>query len=111
MRKEIQTLRANKTWTLVPFHPSMNVVSLWVYTIKLQVDGIIERYKTRLVTRGFTQQEGIDYSETSSPVIKQATVKLIFSIVVLDDWKIHRFDIHNAFLNGVFDEETIWNNL
>jgi hypothetical protein len=31
--------------------------------------------------------------------------------VVLHDWKIHRFDIHNAFLNGVFDEETIWNNL
>jgi hypothetical protein len=71
MREEIQTLCANKTWTLVPFHPLMNVVgSLLVYKIKFQVDGIIERYKTHLVTRGFTQQEGIDYSETFSPLIK-----------------------------------------
>jgi hypothetical protein len=63
----------------------MNVVGLWVYKIKLKVDGIIERYKTRLVTRGFTRQEGIDYSETSNPLIKQATVRLIFSIVVSHD--------------------------
>jgi len=111
MREEIQTLNANKTWTLVPFHPSMNVVGLWVYKIKLKVDGIIERYKTHLVTRGFTRQEGIDYFETFNPLIKQATVRLIFSIVVSHDWKIHQFDIHNAFLNGVFDEEAIWNNL
>ena len=106
MREEIQTLRANKTWTLVPFHPSINVVgSLWVYKIKFQVDGNIERYKARLVTKGFTQQESIDYSETFSHVIKQATVKLIFSILVLRDWKIHQFDIHNTFLNGVINEE------
>jgi hypothetical protein len=71
MREEIQALRANRTWTLVPSHPSMNVVgSRWVYKIKRRSDGSIERYKTRLVARGFTQQEGIDYSETFSPVIK-----------------------------------------
>jgi len=106
MREEIQALRANKTWSLVPFHPSMNVVgSRWVYKIKRRYDGSIERYKTRLVTRGFTQQEDIDYSKTFNPVIKQETVKLVFSIVVLCDWKIHQLDIHNAFLNGVLDEK------
>jgi len=71
MREEIQALRANRTWTLVSFHPSINVVgSRWVYKIKRRSDGSIERYKARLVVRGFTQQEGIDYSETFSPVIK-----------------------------------------
>jgi len=54
---------------------------------------------------GFTQQEGIDYSETFSPVIKQATVRLVFSIAVSRNWKIHQLDIHNAFLNGVLIEE------
>jgi hypothetical protein len=63
MREEIQALRANRTWTLVPFHLSMNVIgSRWVYKIKRRSDGSIERYKARLVARGFTQQKGIDYS-------------------------------------------------
>ena len=106
MHEEIQALHANRTWTLVSFHPFMNVVgSRWVYKIKHKSNGSIERYKTRLVAIGFTQQEGIDYSETFSPVIKQATVILVFSIAVLCGWKIHQLDIHNAFLNGVLDEE------
>jgi len=106
MHEKIQVLRANRTWTLVPFHPSMNVIgSRWVYKIKHKSDGSIEWYKVRLVARGFIQQEGIDYSETFNPVIKQATVRLVFSIVVLCGWKIHQLDIHNAFLNGVLDEE------
>jgi hypothetical protein len=55
MRDEIQALRSNNTWSLVPFHPSMNVVgSRWVYKIKHHVDGSIERYKAHLVARGFT---------------------------------------------------------
>jgi len=106
MHKEIQALRTNRTWTLVSFHPSINVVgSRWVYKIKRRSDGSIERYKAHLVARGFTQQEGIDYSETFSPVIKQATARLVFSIAVSCGWKIHQLDIHNAFLNGVLDEE------
>jgi hypothetical protein len=46
------------------------------------VDGSIDRYKARLVARGFTQQEDIDYSGTFSPIIKQAIVRLVFSIAV-----------------------------
>ena len=59
----------------------------------------------RLVSRGFTHQEGIDYFETFSLVIKQATIRLVFSIVVSRNWKIHQLDIHSAFLNGVLTEE------
>ena len=71
MCEEIQALCTDKAWTLVSFHPSMNVVgSRWVYMIKHRSDGSIERYKARLVARGFTQQEGIDYSKTFIPVIK-----------------------------------------
>ena len=103
---EIKALHSNHTWSRVPFHPSINVFgNIWVYQIKRRVDGSIERYKTRLVARGFTQQEGIDYSETFSPVVKQTTVRLVFFIAVSRNWNIHQLDIYNAFLNGVLTEE------
>jgi histone deacetylase 1/2 len=61
----------------------MNVVNCcWVYKIKRQVDGAIDRYKACLVTREFTQQEGIDYLETCSPVVKPTIVRLVLAIAV-----------------------------
>jgi len=112
MCEEIQILRSNDTWSLVPFHPLMNVVSSrWVYMIKCHVDGIIERYKTCLVARGFTQQEGIDFSETFNPIINQVIVRLVFSIAVSHGWNIHQLDIHNAFLNGISDKEVYMKQL
>jgi len=84
----------------------MNVVcNCWVYKIKHHANGNIERYKARWVARGFTQQEGICYSEIYSPVIKQVTVWLVFSIAVLCGWKINQLNIHNVFFNGTLTEE------
>jgi len=106
MQDEIRALQSNGTWTLVPYCSSMNVVgSRWVYKIKRRADGSIDRYKARLVARGFTQQEGINYLETFSPVVKPATVRLVLTIVVSRGWFIHQLDVHNAFLNGILLEE------
>jgi hypothetical protein len=99
-------MRSNNTWSLVPFHPSMNIIgSRWVYKIKYHANDNIECYKARLVARSFTQQKGIDYSKTFSLVIKQVIVKLVFSIMVSHGWMIHQLNIHNVFLNEVLFKE------
>ncbi|KAA3481704.1 retrovirus-related pol polyprotein from transposon tnt 1-94 [Gossypium australe] len=66
---------------LVPYDPSVNVVdSKWVFRIKHKSDGTLDRYKVRIVTKGFTQIVGVDYPSTFSPVVKPTTICLILYI-------------------------------
>lgn len=72
----------------------MNVVGCkWVYRVKQNPDGTVERHKARLVDKGFNQQEGVDYGETFSPVIKPCTIRLVLSIVVMNNWQIKQLDV------------------
>ena len=91
---------------MVPTPPHANLVGCkWVFKIKLHSDGFIVRYKAKLVAKGFHQQAGIDYSETFSPVIKPATVRLVLAIVVSCNWPLKQLDVSNAFLHGYLKEE------
>ena len=60
-----------------------------LYKIKHVVDGSIENYKARFVTRGFTQNEGIDYDETFAPVARYTTIKTILSLAAVFGWKLY----------------------
>ena len=77
----------------------------WVYKLKLHSDGTNASYKASLVVKGFHQQAGIDYTETFSPVVKLATVRLVLSIVVSFNWSLRQLDVSNAFLHGFLREE------
>jgi hypothetical protein len=105
MQSEFTALQQNETWILVLRPSGQNIISCkWIFKVKEKSDGSVDKLKARLVARGFTQQFGIDYMETFSPVIKPATVRLVLSIVVSRSWDIHQIDISNAFLHGNLDE-------
>jgi hypothetical protein len=90
MQAEYDALLANVTWSLVPRPPGVNMVTgKWIFHHKLHADGSLDRYKARCFLRGFTQRPGIDYDETFSLVVKPATVRVVLSLALSQDWPIH----------------------
>lgn len=106
MKKEIQALQQNNTWTIESLPEGKKAIdSKWVYKIKYKPNGDIERYKARLVAKGFTQVEGEDFHDTFAPVAKLVTVRTLLAVAAKENWFIHQLDVNNAFLHGDLEEE------
>ena len=73
--------------------------------MKYAGDGKMERFKARLVARGFTQQYGINYEDMFSPVIRFASIRILLAYAVQCRMLIHQMDVATAFLNGDLPEE------
>nr|XP_016450699.1 PREDICTED: uncharacterized mitochondrial protein AtMg00820-like [Nicotiana tabacum] len=106
MLKEFKALDANYTWDIIPLPPHKKPMPCnWVYKIKQRSDGSIERYKSRLVIKGDTQKEGIDYTETFSPMVKFTTIKCLLIIDAKRHWTVYQLDVNNAFLHDDLHED------
>ena len=81
-------------WEIVP-RPNDNsiVTSKWIYKIKHDVDGSIDKYKSIFVERGFSQKEDIDYEETFAPTSRYITIRSLVSLVATMGWNIHQMNI------------------
>ncbi|GKD48341.1 putative RNA-directed DNA polymerase [Tanacetum coccineum] len=62
-------------------------------------------YIARLVAKGFSQKEGIDYEEIFSPFVKMVTVRCVLSLAIQHDWSVYQLNINNAFLYGDLVED------
>ena len=104
MRDEFNSLLKNETWELVPRPKNTNIVGCrWVYKAKRDSVGSLDKFKSRLVAKGFTQTEGVDYGEVFSPVARFPTIRTLLAFANVHDLEIHHMDVKTAFLNGKLD--------
>jgi hypothetical protein len=103
MEEELKSMSTNKVWELVKIPNGAKTVGCkWVYKIKYDSKGKIEQFKARHVAKGFTQREGIDYTETFSPVSKKDSSRT--ALVAHFDLELHQIGAKTAFLNGDLHE-------
>ena len=106
MTEELDALSRNRTWDLVDLPPDKSIVGYkWVFKIKTRSDGSIERYKARLVVKGFIQEYGIDYEETFTLVASLSSVCTLLAVAASHQWNLFQMDVKNAFLNRDLSEE------
>ncbi|KAL6345603.1 hypothetical protein AAG906_017333 [Vitis piasezkii] len=106
IKSEIDSILQNHTWELVDLPPGCKPLSSkWIFKRKMKVDGSIDKYKARLVIKGYRQTEGLDYFDTYSPVTRINSIRMVLAIAALRNLEIHQMDVKTAFLNGDLDEE------
>jgi len=106
MDGELSALHKTYTWDVVPLPPGKSIVGChWMYKIKTNSDGSIERYKARLVAKWYSQQYGLDYEETFALVAKITTIRTLITVALIRQWHISQLDVKNVFLNGDLQEE------
>lgn len=105
MQVEIVGLINRKVFTLVTQPSNAKIISCcWHLKKKLNLDGSLKNFKERLVARGFTQREGIDYQETFAPSSRQESLKVFLAVSGHCDWEVIQLNIVGAFLYGDVDE-------
>ncbi|RVW16631.1 Retrovirus-related Pol polyprotein from transposon TNT 1-94 [Vitis vinifera] len=105
MKDEMKSMKDNGVWDPVELPESVKPIGCkWIFKTKRDPKGNIARYKTRLVAKGFTQKEGIDYKETFSPVSSNDSFRIIMALVAHYDLELHQMNVKIAFLNGNIDE-------
>ncbi|KAL0846891.1 hypothetical protein Bca101_020137 [Brassica carinata] len=103
---EADAMVRNDTWYESELPKGKRAVSSrWIFTIKYLPNGQIDRRKTRLVARGFTQTYGEDYIDTFAPVAKLHTIRIVLSLAVNLEWDLWQMDVKNAFLQGELEDE------
>lgn len=106
MQEEMEALHKNKTWELVPLPQGRKAIgNKWVFKIKRNSDDQVERFRARLVVKGYAQKEGIDFNEIFSPVVRLTTVRVVLAMCATFDLHLEQLDVKTTFLHGDLEEE------
>ena len=107
--QEIDSMHRHGVWTLVPRSSVPKdrriVGSRPVFFRKRDENNNVSRRKVRVVAKGYSQVEGVDFTDTFAPVSRLESVRAVLALVASQDWEIHQFDVKTAFLHGELTEE------
>ncbi|KAL5520686.1 hypothetical protein ACEPAF_2688 [Sanghuangporus sanghuang] len=108
--EEFISLIENGTFEPVRLPPGRKPIGCrWVFKLKRKADGSVDRYKTRLVAKGFSQQPGLEFSQVFAPTAKWAALRAILAIAAFEDLELYSVDISTAFLNGEMEHDVYMN--
>ena len=103
---ELQKIKARGTWSMGPLPVGRKTVGCkWVFKAKTLPNGLVDRFKARLVAQGFSQLHGVDYHETYSPTVRYDSLRVLFALAAVEDLEIHQLDVVNAYLEADLSEE------
>ena len=104
MKDEINSLHDNDTWSIKTLPEGKSVVGgKWVYSVKLDKNNDVTKYKARFVARGFSQIPGIDYHDTFAPTARLTSIRALMQCSVQYDLIVHQLDVKTAYLNANID--------
>ncbi|KAF2889582.1 hypothetical protein ILUMI_16592 [Ignelater luminosus] len=107
MEDKLNSLSENQTWKLVDLPTGKRAIeNRWVYRVKNNPDGTVDRFKVRLVVKEYAQKPGEDFQETFSPVPRFDTLRTLLSVAAAEKQLLYQFDISTAFLYGELYEST-----
>ena len=103
---EIESILRNHTWELDDLPPGNKPLgSKWIFKRKMKPDGTIDKYKAKLIVKGYREKEDLDYFDTYSPVTRITSIRMLIALAAVYDLKIHQMDVKTTFLNGELEEE------
>ncbi|OMO99220.1 hypothetical protein CCACVL1_03887 [Corchorus capsularis] len=106
MAEEIKAIEKNNTWELVDLPEGEKAIGVkWVYKTKVKPNGEVDKYKARLVVKGYKQEYGVDYTEVFAPVARLDTVRMVIALAAQNSWSIYQLDVKSAFLHGELKEQ------
>nr|GEV97328.1 zinc finger, CCHC-type [Tanacetum cinerariifolium] len=109
IKSEIDSILQNHTWELIDLSPGCKTLGYkWILKKKMKANGTIDKYKARLIIKGF-RQEGLDYFDTYSPITRIASIRMILAIAALRNLEVHQMYVNTAFLNSDLEEEIYMN--
>ena len=112
IHSELELIMSNHKWDLVELPRGCKIIGCkWVFKKKLKANGSIDKFKVRLVAKGYTQKEGIDYFDTYSLVTRLTTIRILITMASIHKLIVHQMDVKTAFLNGDLDEESYMDQL